>query len=63
LLGFAAIFAIARLAAWFKSAPWSPGAEQAAPRRAGALTPTWLARAAALVADARRDPPAQSADA
>src|SRR5271166_383528 len=63
LLGFAAIFAIARLAAWFKSAPWSPGAEQAAPRRAGALTPTWRARAAALVADARRDPPAQTADA
>ena len=63
LLGFSAIFAIARLAAWFKSAPWLPGAEQAAPRRAGALTPTLLARAAALVAQVRRDPPTQSADA
>ena len=32
LLGFAAIFAIARSAAWLKSAPWSTGAEQAASR-------------------------------
>ena len=61
VLGFAAIFAIARSAAWFKSAPWSTGAEQAAPRRPGSSS--WFARAAGLVAGVRSGPPAQPADA
>ena len=63
LLGFATIFAIARSVAWIKSAPWSTEAERAAPPRAAALVPVWFARAAAVVAAVRSNPPSQPADA
>jgi hypothetical protein len=63
VLGFAAIFAIARSAAWIKSVPWSTEADQAAPRRAVALVPVWFARAVAVAAAVRSNPPSQPADA
>lgn len=63
LLGFATIFAIARSVAWIKSAPWSTEAERAALRRAVAFVPVWFARAVAVAAAARSNPPSQPADA
>src|SRR5271166_1052868 len=54
LLGFAAIFSIARSVAWLKSEPWSTRSERAASGRTGTLSRVWFwpaAPAAALRPD------------
>ena len=63
LLGFAAILAVARSTAWFNSAPWSTETERAGPPGAVALLRLWFARAVAVVAAVRSNPPTQPADA
>jgi hypothetical protein len=63
LLGFAAIFAIARSAAWLKSAPWSTGADERARRQSASLASVCFVRAAALAGSARSDLRSQPADA
>jgi hypothetical protein len=63
LIGFATIFAIARSAAWIKSAPWSKEAERAAPRRAVAHVPIRFAPTVAAAAAVRSNPPSELADA
>lgn len=61
LFGFAAMFGVARCAEWFKSAPWSPRAEQAA--RTIAPSSSFNTRVTAFVARGRLDLPSQPADA
>ena len=62
LFGFAAILAVARAAAWFKSAPWAGGSSPDVSRRTTAA-PIGFDERAAGVARARSDPTPRLADA